>query len=304
MSKVDGKFHGDKIEFELSPAHLFGEALDTFLTNDTIILTFSALISLSISLELYVKKYLQIKISKYPDFIFKNIGYKDWEKIEKALTGSRNDKRKNILSKFNEANKNKKGNPINFSVAISIFCYFYRVRKQVQDDLNKLRNYRNGLFHWEAENDTAFELSKLLLRLFEWMLEFIENEQGHLTGGDFNIIDPMGLKRQNLEKLRLSIRSENAFNIQRRVFKHRETANVIAQANDRLRGIVFIPQERAWAGQKCPACNSEALYLYNTSRLINPITIWCKRCDLTVSGVEYESVRLDDEPSLEEIFGK
>lgn len=311
MSKLAGKSYGKKIEFELSPAHLFGNALDTFLTADSISGTFLALIDLSIALELYLKKYLQQKTAQQPQFIFAPINNGKWQSIENKLSGSREDKRLQILQAFTvEINKSNRmlSNTINFSVAIGVFAYFYRVRKQVKDDLNRLRYYRNGLFHWKAEDERAFDLSKLALRLFEWMLIFIEKEQGHWIGGDFNIVDPMGEQRALLQVLRRSIRSENAFNIQRRIYKYRKIGNIIAQKDARLNDTISIEGASEWQGQICPACNFEPLYLFrgtlpSTDPKPKPVIIWCKRCDFRVPDYEYESIRPDAIPSLKDIYG-
>lgn len=119
----------------------------------------------------------------------------------------------------------------------------------------------------------------------------------------------MGEKRDLLKQLRKSIRSENAFNVQRRIFRHHKQYTQLFQSEARLKGFVTIPEAIAWQ-QSCPACHYHKMKLYeignfkNGRRVNNDIAVWCERCDLELTGIEYAAIRPNKSLSLKSIYEK
>ena len=93
---------------------------------------------------------------------------------------------------------NTEDRTINFGVAIALLPYFYDISDGIKADLAELLKYRNGLFHWKAPEETAFEISKQSFRFIEWIFAFVEKCHSWRDGGDLVHIDPFGDIRTNL----------------------------------------------------------------------------------------------------------
>lgn len=303
MTKLSTKVFGKTKDLEQNAAHFIKEALDEFLIAEYPATVLGSLIKLSIDLETFIKKELE-EIN--PALIHAKTNQGDWSKIVAKLTGSRSQNKKQVLAEFS-SRPQLPNKTVDFAIVIDLFPYFCVVPKQIQKDLDDLRQYRNGLFHWKAKPREAFRLSKQSLRLFEWILAFIEKKIGWWLGGDLNIIDPMGDNRKLLRQLKKSLKSENSFNVQSRILKHNKDYQIYARIKAHLDGLVGVPDARIFK-EACPACGYPELQLYESGSMRDGC--WeerylfanCKRCDFACSDKEFESIKPKDFPSLDDIF--
>jgi hypothetical protein len=304
MTKLSMKVLGKTQILEQNAAHFIKEALDEFLIAEYPNTVLGSLIKLSIGLETFIKKELE-EIN--PALINANINQGEWLKIKSGLTGTRSQNKRHLINTFSSHRQSPSDKTVDFSIAIDLFPYFYVVPKQLQKDLDDLRKYRNGLFHWKAKPREAFRLSKQSLRLFEWILAFIQKKIGWWLGGDLNIIDPMGDNRKLLRQLKKSLKSENSFNLQRRILKHNKDYQVYARIKAHLDGLVGIPDARIFK-EACPACEYPELQLYESGSMRDGhweeryLFANCKRCDFTCSDKEFESIKPKGFLSLNEIY--
>lgn len=218
------------------------------------------------------------------------------------VKSKRNTLKTELRSKPQNANKT-----MDFSIIIQIFPYFYTVPNRIQADLDDLRNYRNGLFHFEAPDRKIFELLKQEFRLIEWILKHLEKKIGWWLGDEFNTIDPMGRKRALLKQLKLSIRSENAFNLQRKIFQYNKKIELIFQSYSRLNGDIYIPDALIWQ-QPCPACSYQVMHVFESGNMRDGkwverfVFAQCNRCDFSFSDREFDAMKIKGQPSLRAVF--
>ena len=300
MTKLIGKILGKSQVMEQHAAHFLKQAFDEFLVAEYPDTVLGSLIKLSIGLEIFIKKDLE-EIN--PCLIHAKV---DWNKLRQIFVAAnqfpnRKKKRLYIIQKFSALPQDL-GKTVDFSIAIALFPYFKRVPNRITKDLKELREYRNGLFHWEAASRESFRLSKQALRLLEWILAFIEKKIGWWLGGELNVIDPMGDKRKLLRKLKESIRSENLFNVQRRIFKHSSNYQACISMGGILKGWKNIPKALVFK-QACPACNFQEVLLYEGGSKRDGrweerhIFGLCKRCDFAFSDKEYDAIKPKDYPT-------
>ena len=153
-----------------------------FLVADNLGATLGSLIKLSVALELYIKKALQ---DVEPILIVAKVDWKKWKGIDNGAENfpTADDKRKDIIAQFKTIPPNTEDRTINFGVAIALLPYFYDISDGIKADLAALLNYRNGLFHWKAPEEEAFEISKRSFRLIEWIFAFVEKCHSWRDGG-------------------------------------------------------------------------------------------------------------------------
>jgi hypothetical protein len=303
MTNIKTKQLGKDTELVQMPVHFISEAFDEFIISDSISSVLTCLIKLSIGIETYIKDLLH---QKNPQLI-NYLDWNRWNAIKTKLIGlNKQDARATIAKELLE--KKKLSRTLDYGIAIEVFPFYFIISKIIIKDLMDLKDYRNGLFHWEAEKTSEYKLSKKALRLFRWLNKFIERKNGHWLGNEFNIIDPMGEKRKCLSQIEKSLRSEVAFLVQRRIYRHNKEAAIYHKIVARLKGDIIIPDAIKWQGQPCPACKSNELQIYEIGSKRDGkweqrnIVANCKMCDLTISDTEFEVIKTDGIPSLNKIF--
>jgi hypothetical protein len=301
MTKLTGKVFGKSQVMEQHAAHFLKEAFDEFLIAEYPDTVLGSLIKLSIGLEIFIKRELE---EVNPCLIHAKVNWEKLNKIFAAASQIVDQKRRRafIIQELGASQQPDK--TVEFAIAIALLPYFRRVPKRIICDLNDLREYRNGLFHWEAASRESFRLSKQALRLLDWTLAFIEKKVGWWIGGELNIIDPTGDRRQLLRKLKKCIKSENVFNLQRRILKHSRSYQTCISMGGILKGWTDIPQALVFK-QACPACYYPELLLYE-GRSINDKRIFgrCKQCDLAFSDQEYDAIKPKGHPTLTSVFAE
>jgi hypothetical protein len=305
MTKLTGKVFGKSQVMEQHAAHFLKEAFDEFLIAEYSDTVLGSLIKLSIGLEIFIKKELE-EIN--PCLIHATV---NWKQLKQIFTAANQivdmkGRRAYIIQKLG-ALPPQPDKTVDFSMAIALLPYFRGVPKRIMYDLDDLREYRNGLFHWEAASRESFRLSKQALRLLEWILAFIEKKAGWWLDGELIVIDPMGEKRKLLRKLKESIRSENIFNLQRRIFKHRSNYEACNSIGCILKGWTEIPKALVFK-QACPACTYPEVLLYESGSKRNGrweerrLFGQCPQCDFTFSDKEHDAIKPKNAPTLKNIF--
>lgn len=287
----------------MMPAHFLSKSLDTFLVSSEIHQLIEAIISLSIGVEIYLKSSLK---EKEPDLIYK-MKWKDWKRIKKEFVVSQNNaaKRKVIHSELKSLNANSK--TLDYGLTLELFPIYFRVPKRVIEDLNEMKEYRNGLFHWKAHEESGLVLTKRCIRVFEWIFKFIEKKNGWWIGKEFNLIDPMGKKRELFKQLKLSLRSETLLILQRRVFFHNFQMQKLSQLQAQKNGLAFIPNAVQWPEQSCPACKTNHFEVYwqgisfGKRESNAEYYLSCKNCGFHCSGTEFEIMKPSGFPSLKDV---
>jgi len=211
MAKLTSKILGEKHEFEMLPPHLLSKALDKFLISSDILDLLESITLLSIGVETYLKSYIHSKDSN----LILRIDWNRWSNINSLFTSSHTAKQKRSIIKNELSTKSDMTRTLDYGLALELIPYYIRIPSKIIDDLNKFKDYRNGLFHWKADTETSYELSKRAIRVFDWLFIFIERKNKWWLGGDFNFIDPDGSKRTVFKQLKGSIRSENLLIMQR-----------------------------------------------------------------------------------------
>ncbi len=303
MTKLRTKILGKEEVLEQQAVHFLSEAIDEFLIAEYPDTVLGSLIKLSIGLELFLKKELE---GIEPALLW--LDESQWKAIHRAtIPGNcRKIQKQRLLAEFRKIARRR--TTVKFGIVIEVFPYFWRIPKRIAQDLNDLKEYRNGLFHWKADDRDAFELSQQALRLIKWMLRSIERRLGWPLGGEMNAIDPMFDKRRQLADLcKCAAKSENAFNVQRRIFRHKKEFDVYCRIEARLKGWV-VTREAKDRSIECPACAHKEMEVFESGSQRDGkweeriLLLRCKRCAFYCSDVEFEAVKSDGTPSLEELF--
>lgn len=307
MTKLTGKVFGKSQVMEQHAAHFLKEAFDEFLIAEYPDTVLGSLIKLSIGLEIFIKKELE---GINPCLVRTKV---DWTRLNKIFASASQitdwkGRQTYIIQQLGTLPQ-QPDKTVDFSMIIALLPYFRVVPKRIICDLKDLREYRNGLFHWEAASRETFRLSKQALRLLEWILAFIEKKIGWWLGGELNVIDPMGDKRKLLRKLKESIKSENIFNLQRRIFKYQTNYQACNSMGGILKGFLGITNALHFK-QACPACTYSEVLLYESGTRRDGkweeryIFGRCPRCDFVFSNEEYDAIKPKDYPTLNSIFAE
>jgi hypothetical protein len=298
MTKIQTNIFGKSETLKQTEAHFISEALDEFLIAEYPDTVLGSLIKLSIGLEIYIKTVLA---GIDPSLIHAKKSHETWKKLKIKFSGMDRRKRKKLaVSEFQKVGVMSDGKTITFGLAIEMLVELKHLPKRVRADMVNLVDYRNGLFHWEANHANAFMLAKQSLRLFQWILKDIEKTVGHYLGGQLNVIDPMNEKRKQLRELSSFKSNELTFNVQRRMYKHRRDNNVYHQFQARLNGDVYNPKARTW-NTCCPACGYNRMVIFESGSNSKAF-LQCVRCDFCCSDAEFEARKADGQPNLMDIF--
>lgn len=308
MTELTGKLHGAKQTLKQTPAHYLMTALDEYLIAEYPDKVLGATIQLSIGIETLLKSKLE---TVEPCFIHHNLSWIKWKALRRSLRGVEVGAREVRLRSELCSLKHLPGHrTIDFSRAIELFHFVRPQSFQALRDLTRLRDYRNGLFHWKAEDTATFELSKLCLRIFLWVYKMVRREhEGHQLSGEVICMDPMLRKLQILNRLSEYViaGNEDAFNFERRVYKYHKQYELIYRSEARLRGDIMIPDAILW-GHACPACGFHEMKMHEIGavrdgvRENRDVVANCQRCDFSASGKEQAHMTPDGYPTLVEIY--
>ena len=232
-------------------------------------------------------------------------GWDQWEKIKSSLPKSRASQRAVILSKLSGFKPGNKTIP--FGLVLEIFPHFFKVSKLVMNDLNTLKEYRNGLFHGEASRENFFKLAKLLFRVIFWSVKF--SKQNQIQAWGYFILNP-ATEGKLLELQNALKKSRNQFNIQRRVYKCHleiESYDRIAYART-LQHIQFSPDFKKTT-YGCNVCRNAMYVGCSTSQTFKnskvehrDFGLWCVICDFYLLENEYRAITSDNAPSLRAMY--
>lgn len=304
MAKIATKILGQSKEIELLPAHFISTALDTFLVSSEPHKLIESIIHLSIGIETYIKSSLE---AKEPTLI-NRLDFNRWQNIKGQFTSTHSVKDKRLIIHNELSSLTDLPKTLDYGIALELFPFYYRTPKKVIDDLNEMKGYRNGLFHWKANDESGLSLTKRCIRVFEWVFKFIEKKNGWWIGNEFNIIDPMGKKRELFKQLKQSIRSETLLILQRRVFFHNFEMQKLSQLQAKKNGLVFIPNAVQWPEQSCPACNTNHYEIhwqgisFGKRESNAEYYLSCKNCGFHCSGTEFEIMKPSGFPSLKDVI--
>ena len=292
MTSVSYTAFGEKHSITLSPAHILRGALDAFLQADSPVAEIRAITDLSIGMEIFVKKELHqieplVVNPKFQD-------PKQFERIVKQTNTrtQRIEQRRFLVAEL--AKLPRSPNVISFDQGIKLLPYFRRVPHEILEAMNSLRTYRNGLFHWEANPTSLFDLSRRSLDLYLWLFEYLERKNGAHLGGEIIILDPSTRKRQQLRELRLLRRSERLFNAKRRLFKHHGEYGIFVRFKARLDGTITRPNGVKWPDQRCPACKNTTIQVEdwrgtrNGRKEAGVIAFVCTTCEAFLTEDEFD----------------
>lgn len=306
MISVHSKIFGENSEVVFQPADMIKEALDLFLTSAYPDILIKSVVVLNIGLETYIKKELD---KKEPGLIHK-LDKQRWEKIKSSFANISKPKEKRTFIKSEIGNLNQLRNgTTNYSIVLEILPIYFRVSQKTINDLEDLRLMRNDVFHFMSGNQSSFSLSKKSMRIFTWLFTFMEKNIGHDLGDEWNIIDPLYVRRNRFMKLKNSIKSETLLNVQRRIFYYNENFQNYYQIKSYIEGRVFIP-DAIEVNIKCPACNNSNMEVYESGSKRNGkwekrfIFIKCKACQFFCSDKEFEIIKSENHPSLEQLFSQ
>lgn len=294
MTSVSYTAFGKKHSVTLTPAHILSSALDAFLQADNPGAEIRAVTDLSIGMEIFVKKELHLI-----DPLLVNRRLKDKKLFSSILSkadqqATAKEKRQVLLAEMTKLPQSN--DVVSFDQAIKLFPYFRRVPLEILEAMNSLRIYRNGLFHWEANPASLFELSRRSLALYLWLFEYLERKIGWHLGGEINILDPLTTKRPQLRKLQLLRGSERLFNATRRLFKHHNDYGIFVRFNARLDGTITRPNGVKWPHQCCPACNNPHLQIEDWRNTRNGrkengvIAVFCTTCEAFLTEDEFDLI--------------
>ena len=303
MAKLKDKSSGEVVEIELLPAHFISKSLDTFLVSDEPHKLIEATIFLSIGIETYIKSSIEKKEQKAINHLDSN----RWGNIKEKflINHSKKDKRDIINESLKQYLKPLKNNrTLDYGIALEIFPIYFNISQNILKDLNEVKGYRNGLFHWKAKDESSFKLTKRLLRLFEWLFKFIKKQNGWWLGNEFNIIDPNGQKRIKFNELKQFNNNEPLLTLKRRINKHQSFYKERSLVNARKNGDVFIPNAIEWKTQSCIACNHHNLEIYFSGNdKGRQYFLECKNCDFNCTSSEFDLLKAENFPSLENVVG-
>lgn len=305
MGKLKSKILGEKQEFEMLPPHLLSRALDKFLVSSDILDLLESVTLLSVGIETYVKSFLHNSDSN----LILRLDWNRWTNIKLLFTSVHSAKQKRTIIKQRLSGMSDLTRTLDYGLALEVIPYYVRIPSNIIDDLNEFKEYRNGLFHWKAHDESAYGLTKRAIRVFDWLFKFIERKNKWWLGGDFNFIDPDGSKRKKFKQLKGSIRSENILNVQRRIFKHNFQYTYHLQTIARLNGTISIPEAITFK-QSCPACHYPEMMLYeggpikDGKRVNRKIYARCNRCDFACSNKEFNVLKPKEMDTLNTIFDK
>lgn len=293
MTSVTCTAYGQKQTVTLSPIDILRSALDSFLRADNPFAEIRATTDLGIGIEIFIKKELY-EID--PLLVDRKLNTKVLSQIlAKADQETKaTDRRRVLLSELAKLAQSK--DVISFDQAIKLFPYFRRVPIHILSEMDNLRLYRNGLFHWKADPAEIFVLSRRSLDLYLWLYEYLERKIGWHLGEEFNILDPMKRRYQQLKELNALRRSERLFNVKRRLFKHHEEYGIYFRFQARLDGTTTRPNGVSWPQQRCPACNSQTLQIEdwrsvrNGRREIGVIAVLCTTCEAYLTDDEFDRI--------------
>ena len=303
MAKLRSKILGEEHEFEMLPSHMLSKALDLFLMSSDILDLLESVAMLNIGIETYIKATLH----KSDVNLIHRLDWNRWENIKALFSATQTKKQMRDIIHIQLQGMSNLTHTLDYGLALEIILYYVRIPKKILDDLNEFKNYRNGLFHWKAHNETSYALTKRVIRVFDWIFNFIERKNKWWLGGDFNIIDPDGTKRKKFRQLKGSVRSENMLNVQRRIFKHNKQFQYHFQTEARLNGTIVIPDAITF-NQSCPACHYPKMMLYeggaikDGKRINKKIYARCNRCDFACSNKEFDVLKPKELPPLSNIY--
>lgn len=305
MGKVKSKMLGEKHEFEMLPPHLLSMALDKFLISSDILDLLESVVLLSIGIETYVKTFLHNSNSN----LILRLDWNRWTNIKLLFTSAHSKEQKRIIIKQQLSGMSDLSRTLDYGLALEIFPYYVRIPNKIIDDLNDFKEYRNGLFHWKAHDETAYGLTKRAIRVFDWLFTFIMRNNNWWLGDDLIFIDPVGTKIEKFKQLKGSIRSENMLNVQRRIFKHNLHYTYHFRTIARLDGTISISNTITikWP---CPACHYPKMMLFESGpikdgkRVDRTIFARCKRCDFACTDKEFDVLKPKEIDSLSIIYDK
>lgn len=302
MAKSKYRSGTEIAEIEMLPAHFIAKSLDIFLISDEPNKLIEAIIFLNIGIETYIKSSLE---EKEPNLIHR-LDSNRWKSIKEngefLSLDKKKEKRTYIGNYVNNKTDLKNNKTLDYGIALEIFPIYFSINKKTLDDLNDMKEYRNGLFHWKAKDESGFKLSKRLIRLFEWFFKHIEKHNGGWLGRKFFFIDPNGRKRTKLKELKKFNKNEQLLALVRRVNKHQAFYKEISLVSARKNGDVFIPSALEWKEQSCIACNQNTLEIhFSGTEKGKQYFLECKTCDFHCTGSEFDLLKTGNFPTLEKI---
>ncbi len=218
---------------------------------------------------------------------------------------SKSDKR--LIIKTELTNYSDLTRSLDYGLALELFPIYFSINSRILMDIEYIKEYRNGLFHWKADDSTSFVLTKKIYKIFEWIFKFIEKKNGWWLGEEFNIIDPDFRKRKRFIQLKGLMRNEIKLIVQRRIFNY---YNLINQNSEfEANRSSYFPEAVAfpYPNRVCAACQSNKQEIHwNTvilnnkkSRTIHFLT--CRNCGFYCSDEEFKVMKNDSSPSLRQI---
>ena len=294
MTSVSYTAFGKKHSVTLSPINILTKALDAFLQADNPGAEIRAVTDLSIGMEIFVKKELhQIEPLVVNPKLKSNKHFDDIVAQTNNLT-RRTEQRKSLVAEFAKLPRSPK--VLSFDQAIKLFPYFRRVPHDILEAMNRLRTYRNGLFHWEADPTDLFELSRRSLDLYLWLFEYLDRKNGGCMGNEMIKLDPFNIKRQQLQELNSLRRSERLFNAKRRLLKHHNEYGIFLRFKSNLDGTITRPYGIKWPGQPCPACHNLSIQIEdlrstrNGRKEAGVIAVVCTTCEAFLTEDEFDRI--------------
>ncbi|MCA9735826.1 MAG: hypothetical protein H6688_02260 [Erysipelotrichaceae bacterium] len=303
MAKINSKVLGISQEVKMLPAHFLSKSFDVFLKSDEVNRLIEAIILLSIGIETYIKSSLEKKVPT----IINRLDHNRWNNIKLRFGQNQAKAEKRNLINQTIMGYSELPKTLDYGIALEVFPIYYSIPSKVLEDLKKIKDYRNGLFHWKAPIESGLTLTRQCIRVFEWIFKFIERKNGWWLGNEFNIIDPQGKKRDQFRQLKRSIRSETLLILQRRIFYHNEQIQIISQLEAKKSDVVFIPNAIKWPEQKCAACNSNKFEIhwqgisFGKRETGAEHYLECKNCGFYCSGTEFEVLKPKGFPALKEV---
>ena len=254
--------------------HYITRALDEFLIAEYPDKIISSLIHLTIGLEIFIKKELEIFDKRLVHNYFTN------KKIYEELEQNEYIKDKKDFIKLHIINSiSRKGKTVDFGKAIILFSSIQKIPNQVIKDLKFLKDIRNGVFHWGTELN-AFKFSKLFIRIIEWFSVYTTKKHyKDSSSWEMGGVDPLHKKRNKLIELKKFFKNENAFNVQKRIFRCQEQYQEYYYIKARIDKEVILKPLK-FINFCCSSCPSERLALYKNM-------LQCEVCDFAVSTEEY-----------------